>query len=59
MATVKEKIKDNNELIRQRLKYVLDMMEGNRPADNATAIRFITEVRNMLDNNEDLLDRVK
>ena len=59
MATVKEKIKDNNELIRQRLKYVLDMMEGNRPADNATAIRFITEVRNMLDNNEDLLDRVR
>ena len=58
MATVKEKIKDNNELIRQRLKYVLDMMEGSRPADNATAIRFITEVRNMLDNNEDLLDRV-
>lgn len=59
MATVKEKIKDNNELIRQRLKYVLDMMEGNRPADNATAIRFLTEVRNMLDNNEDLLDRVR
>ena len=58
MATVKEKIKDNNELIRQRLKYVLDMMEGSRPADNGTAIRFINEVRNMLDNNEDLLDRV-
>jgi hypothetical protein len=59
MATVKDKIKDNNELIRQRLKYVLDMMEGNRPADNTTAIRFLTEVRNMLDNNEDLLDRVR
>jgi hypothetical protein len=59
MATVKEKIKDNNELIRQRLKYVLDMMQGNRPADNNTAIRFLTEVRNMLDNNEDLLDRVR
>jgi hypothetical protein len=57
MATVKEKIKDNNELIRQRLKYVLDMMTGARPADNDTAIRFLSEIRNMLDTNEDLLDR--
>lgn len=58
MATVKEKIKDNTELIRQRLRYVLEMMEGQRPPDNNTAIQFLNEVKHMIDTNTDLLDRV-
>jgi hypothetical protein len=58
MATVKEKIKDNTELIHQRLRYVLEMMEGQRPPDNQAAIQFLTEVKEMINNNSDLLDRV-
>lgn len=59
MATVKEKIKDNTELIYQRLRFVLEMMQGTRPPDNDTAIRFLNEVKNMVDSNNDLLDRLK
>lgn len=56
MAKFKQRIQDNNEAINQRLRIVLDMMKGARPANNAEAIRLLEEVKNLVEGNSDLLD---
>jgi hypothetical protein len=56
MAKFRQRIQDNNDAIKQRLRVVLDMMSGTRPANNLEAIRLLTEVRNLVDTNNDLLD---
>jgi hypothetical protein len=56
MAKFRQRIQDNNEAIKQRLRIVLDMMGGNRPASNTEAIRLLNEVKHLIDTNNDLLD---
>lgn len=56
MAKFRQRIQDNNEAIKQRLRIVLDMMQGARPANNAEAIRLLEEVKNLIDTNNDLID---
>jgi len=56
MAKFRQRIQDNNEAIKQRLRIVLDMMKGGRPANNEEAIRLLEEARNLVDGNNDLLD---
>jgi hypothetical protein len=56
MAKFKQRIQDNNEAINQRLRIVLDMMKGARPANNTEAIRLLEEVKNLVEGNNDLLD---
>jgi hypothetical protein len=55
MAKFEQRITDNNEAIKQRLRIVLDMMKGARPADNLEAIRLLEEVKFMVDTNNDLI----
>jgi hypothetical protein len=55
MAKFEQRITDNNEAIKQRLRIVLDMMKGARPADNVEAIRLLEEVKFMIDTNNDLI----
>jgi hypothetical protein len=55
MAKFEQRITDNNEAIKQRLRIVLDMMKGARPADNVEAIRLLEEVKFMIDANNDLI----
>lgn len=56
MAKFKQRIQDNNESIRQRIRIVLDMMKGARPANNQEAIRLLEEVANIINTNNDLID---
>jgi len=56
MAKFKQRIQDNNEAIKQRIRIVLEMMRGARPADNNEAIRLLEEVVNLIDTNNDLVD---
>jgi hypothetical protein len=55
MAKFEQRITDNNEAIKQRLRIVLDMMKGARPADNVEAIRLLEEIKFMVDTNNDLI----
>ena len=55
MAKFQQRIIDNNEAAKQRLRIVLDMMNGARPANNEEAIRLLEEVKNLIDNNNDLI----
>jgi hypothetical protein len=55
MAKFEQRITDNNDAIKQRLRIVLDMMKGARPADNVEAIRLLEEVKFMIDANNDLI----
>ena len=56
MAKFKQRIQDNNEAIKQRIRIVLDMMNGARPANNAEAIRLLQEVKGLIETNNDLID---
>jgi hypothetical protein len=56
MAKFKQRIQDNNEAIKQRLRIVLDMMNGARPANNVEAIRLLEDIKNLIDTNNDLID---
>ncbi len=56
MAKFKQRIQDNNESIKQRIRIVLDMMKGARPANNQEAIRLLEEVANIINTNNDLID---
>lgn len=56
MAKFKQRIQDNNDAIKQRLRIVLDMMRGARPANNQEAIRLLEEVANLVHTNNDLVD---
>jgi hypothetical protein len=56
MAKFRQKIQDNNEAIKQRIRIVLDMMKGARPANNAEAIRLLEEVQHFVNTNNDLID---
>ena len=55
MAKFQQRIIDNNEAVKQRIRIVLDMMKGARPANNEEAIRLLEEVKNLIDNNSDLI----
>jgi regulator of protease activity HflC (stomatin/prohibitin superfamily) len=55
MAKFQQRIIDNNEAVKQRLRIVLDMMNGARPANNVEAIRLLEEVKNLVDTNNDLV----
>ncbi len=55
MAKFQQRITDNNEAIKQRLRIVLDMMHGARPANNQEAIRLLEEVKGLIDTNNDLI----
>jgi len=55
MAKFKDRIQDNNEAIKQRLRIVLDMMHGARPANNEEAVRLLEEVKRLVDTNNDLI----
>jgi regulator of protease activity HflC (stomatin/prohibitin superfamily) len=55
MAKFQQRIIDNNDAAKQRIRIVLDMMNGNRPANNVEAIRLLEEVRNLIDTNNDLV----
>lgn len=55
MAKFQQRIIDNNEAIKQRVRIVLDMMNGGRPANNAEAIRLLEEVKNLIETNNDLV----
>jgi hypothetical protein len=55
MAKFKDRILDNNEAIRQRVRVVLDMMNGARPANNVEAIRLLEEVKRIVATNDDLI----
>jgi hypothetical protein len=55
MAKFEQRITDNNEAVKQRLRIVLDMMKGARPADNLEAIRLLEEIKFMIDTNNDLI----
>ena len=41
MAKFQQRILDNNEAVKQRLRIVLDMMNGARPANNVEAKRLL------------------
>ncbi len=56
MAKVKQRIQENNDAIKQRIRIVLDMMKGARPANNVEAIRLLEEVANLINTNNDLVD---
>ena len=56
MAKFKQRIQDNNESIKQRIRIVLDMMKGARPANNQEAIRLLEEVADIINTNNDLID---
>ena len=56
MAKFKQRIQDNNDAIKQRLRIVLDMMRGARPANNQEAIRLLEEIANLVHTNNDLID---
>jgi hypothetical protein len=56
MAKFRQRIQDNNEAIKQRIRIVLDMMKGARPANNQEAIRLLEEVANLVQTNNDLVD---
>jgi len=56
MAKFKQRIQDNNEAIKQRIRIVLDMMNGARPANNVEAIRLLEEVKGLIETNNDLID---
>lgn len=56
MAKFKQRIQDNNDAIKQRLRVVLDMMKGARPANNVEAIRLLEEVQALVNTNNDLVD---
>lgn len=56
MAKFKQRIQDNNDAIKQRLRVVLDMMKGARPANNVEAIRLLEEVQALINTNNDLVD---
>ena len=56
MAKFRQRIQDNNEAIKQRIRIVLDMMNGARPANNAEAIRLLQEVKGLIETNNDLID---
>lgn len=55
MAKFRDRIQDNNEAIRQRIRVVLDMMNGHRPANNLEAIRLLEEVKHLVQTNDDLI----
>jgi regulator of protease activity HflC (stomatin/prohibitin superfamily) len=55
MAKFQQRIIDNNEAVKQRLRIVLDMMNGARPANNVEAIRLLEEVKGLIDTNNDLI----
>ena len=55
MAKFQQRIIDNNDAAKQRLRIVLDMMNGGRPANNVEALRLLEEVRNLIDTNNDLV----
>ena len=55
MAKFQQRIIDNNDAAKQRLRIVLDMMNGGRPANNVEAIRLLEEVKNLIDTNHDLV----
>jgi regulator of protease activity HflC (stomatin/prohibitin superfamily) len=55
MAKFQQRIIDNNEAVKQRLRIVLDMMNGARPANNIEALRLLEEVKNLIDTNNDLI----
>ena len=55
MAKFQQRIIDNNDAIKQRIRIVLDMMNGGRPANNVEAIRLLEEVKNLIDTNNDLV----
>lgn len=55
MAKFQQRIIDNNEAVKQRLRIVLDMMNGARPANNVEAIRLLEEVKNLIETNNDLV----
>jgi hypothetical protein len=55
MAKFQQRIIDNNDAVKQRIRIVLDMMNGNRPANNVDAIRLLQEVKNLIDTNNDLV----
>jgi hypothetical protein len=55
MAKFEQRITDNNEAIKQRIRIVLDMMKGARPANNVEAIRLLEEIKFMVDTNNDLI----
>jgi hypothetical protein len=55
MAKFQQRIIDNNEAIKQRLRIVLDMMNGARPANNEEAIRLLEDVKRLIDTNDDLI----
>lgn len=56
MAKFRQKIQDNNEAVKQRIRIVLDMMKGARPANNVEAIRLLEEVQHFINTNNDLID---
>lgn len=56
MAKFKQRIQDNNDAIKQRIRIVLDMMKGARPANNVEAIRLLEEVQGLIETNNDLID---
>ncbi len=56
MAKFRQRIQDNNEAIKQRIRIVLDMMNGARPANNVEAIRLLEEVKGLIETNNDLID---
>ena len=56
MAKFRQRIQDNNDAIKQRIRVVLDMMKGARPANNQEAIRLLEEVANLVQTNNDLVD---
>jgi len=56
MAKFRQRIQDNNDAIKQRIRIVLDMMKGARPANNQEAIRLLEEVANLVQTNNDLVD---
>jgi hypothetical protein len=55
MAKFQQRIIDNNDAVKQRLRIVLDMMNGGRPANNVEAVRLLEEVKNLIDTNNDLI----
>ena len=55
MAKFEQRITDNNEAVKQRIRIVLDMMKGARPANNVEAIRLLEEIKFMIDTNNDLI----
>ena len=56
MAKFRDRIQQNNDAIKQRLRVVLDMMKGARPANNTEAIRLLEEVQALVQTNNDLVD---